>query len=113
MTSELEKVKVEDIVFKENGLVPVVVQNVDTREILMVAYANKDALQKTLETGYAHFWSRSRKRLWMKGESSGNFLKVKRILVDCDNDALIYLAEPLGPTCHTGKISCFFRELEP
>jgi phosphoribosyl-AMP cyclohydrolase len=111
MSLELEKVKIEELVFQENGLIPVVVQNIITKDILMVAYANKEAVAKTFETGYAHFWSRSRKRLWKKGETSGNILKVEKILVDCDRDTLIYLSKPSGPTCHTGKPSCFFSEL--
>ena len=91
MSSEFEKVKIEELVFQENGLIPVIVQNIITKDILMAAYANKEAILKTLETGYAHFWSRSRKRLWKKGETSGNILKVEKILVDCDRDTLIYL----------------------
>ncbi|MCX8188279.1 MAG: phosphoribosyl-AMP cyclohydrolase [Nitrososphaeria archaeon] len=111
MKFDIEYVKLEDLMFKEQWLLPVVVQDVNTKEVLMVAYANKEAVSKTLETGYAHFWSRSRKKLWKKGETSGNFIKVEKILVDCDNDTLLYLAFPTGPTCHTGRVSCFFKEL--
>ena len=107
-----EKVKVEDLVYKENNLIPVVVQDSITKEVLTVAYANVEALKKTLNTGYAHFWSRSRKKIWMKGETSGNYLKVQKVKVDCDNDTLLYLAKPSGPTCHTGNVTCFFNELE-
>lgn len=107
-----EKVKVEDLAYEENNLIPVVVQDSETKEVLMVAYANAEALKKTLDTGYAHFWSRSRKKIWMKGETSGNHLKVHRVKVDCDNDALLYLVKPFGPTCHTGNATCFFKELE-
>lgn len=111
MTVESEEVRVKDLMFKENGLIPVVVQDINTKEILMFAYANEAAVLKTLETGYAHFWSRSRKKLWKKGETSGNFIKVEKILVDCDKDTLIYLSNPIGPACHTGRNTCFFREL--
>lgn len=94
---------------KGGGLVPVVVQDAVTREVLMVGYANREAIEKTIETGYAHFWSRSRGRLWMKGETSGNVVRVEEILVDCDGDAVVYVARPSGPVCHTGSRSCFFR----
>jgi phosphoribosyl-AMP cyclohydrolase len=107
-----EKIKIEDLEYKENNLVPVVVQDSKTKEVLTVAYANAEALNKTLDTGFAHFWSRSRKKMWMKGETSGNYLKVNKVKVDCDNDTLLYLAKPYGPTCHTGNVTCFFKELE-
>ncbi len=97
---------------KGGGLLPVIVQDIETREVLMLAYTNREAVEKTIETGYAHFWSRSRGRLWMKGESSGSVMKVERILVDCDGDAIIYLVKPSGPSCHTGNRTCFFRSLE-
>jgi phosphoribosyl-AMP cyclohydrolase len=77
----------------------------------MLAYANKEAVEKTLQTGYAHYYSRSRKKLWMKGEESGNRQRVLKILVDCDADALIYIVEQTGVACHTGNRSCFYREL--
>ncbi len=89
------------------GLIPVTVVSVASGEVLMQAYANKEALERTLETGYAHFYSRSRGRLWMKGETSGNRLKVLRVVADCDCDGLVYMAIPSGPTCHTGRWSCF------
>ncbi len=108
----IEYAKIEDLTFNEDGLIPVVVQDINTKDVLMVAYANRDAILKTLETGYAHFWSRSRKKLWKKGETSGNYIRVEKILIDCDNDTLIYLSNPTGPACHTGRISCFFKELE-
>lgn len=108
-----EKITIDDLDFeKGGGLLPVVVQDFVTRKILMVAYVNKEALLKTLETGLAHYWSRSRGILWLKGETSGHYQKVVRIEIDCDEDALIYLVEPLGPACHTGNFSCFFRELD-
>jgi phosphoribosyl-AMP cyclohydrolase len=96
---------------RETGLIPVVVQDAVTREVLTLAYANKEALEKTIRTGLSHFYSRSRKRLWMKGEESGNIQHVHEILVDCDGDALIYLVKPEGPACHTGERTCFFRKL--
>jgi phosphoribosyl-ATP pyrophosphohydrolase/phosphoribosyl-AMP cyclohydrolase len=93
----------------ENELLPVVVQNYKTGKILMVAFANKEAVEKTIQTGFAHFWSRSRKKLWKKGEESGNTLKIIGIQTDCDKDALLYFVDPKGNTCHTGVESCFFR----
>jgi len=105
-------IKVDDIDFdKAGGLIPVIVQDFITKDILMLAYANKEAVEYTLKTGYAHFWSRSRRKLWMKGETSGNTLKIVKILIDCDEDTLIYQVKPSGPTCHTGNKSCFYREL--
>ena len=96
---------------KGDGLIPVVVQEYKTREVLMVAYMNEDALKKTLDTGYVTYWSRSRKKLWMKGETSGNTQKVRKILVDCDYDTLLLLVEQKGNACHTGKRSCFHNQL--
>ncbi len=105
--------KVDEIDFKKGGgLVPVVAQDAESREILMLAYANKEALDKTRQTGYAHYYSRSRRRIWMKGEESGNRQKVIKILVDCDADSLIYLVEQTGVACHTGNKSCFYRLVE-
>ena len=97
---------------KLNGLVTVVVQDAHTKEVLMVAFANEEAVRKTLEEGRAYFWSRSRQRLWRKGKESGNEMEVLRVMVDCDGDALLYLVRPKGPACHTGNRSCFFRELD-
>ncbi|MCX8172057.1 MAG: phosphoribosyl-AMP cyclohydrolase [Archaeoglobaceae archaeon] len=97
--------------FKE-GLIPVVVQDVRTGEVLMLAYANESAIQKSLETGFAHYWSRSRNELWMKGRNSGNTQKLVEIRVDCDCDALLYLVEQKGNACHTGNRTCFFRRLD-
>jgi len=92
-------------------LLAVVVQDATTAEVLMVAYANADAVRLTVETGQAWFWSRSRQELWHKGETSGNTMQVREILVDCDADTLLYRVEPAGPACHTGARSCFFRRL--
>jgi len=98
--------------FSDNGLIPVVVQDTKTRDILMMAYANDEAVQLTETTGYAHYYSRSRKKLWKKGEESGHFQRVLRILVDCDEDCLIYEVEQTGAACHTGYRSCFFRTID-
>jgi len=104
--------KINEVDFKKSGgLVPVVAQDAKSGEILMLAYANKEAVEKTIHTGYAHYYSRSRRRLWMKGEESGNRQKVLKILVDCDADSLIYIVEQIGVACHTGNRSCFYREL--
>ncbi len=97
--------------FDAAGLLSAVVQHVGTGEILMVAFMDAEALAKTRETGLAHFHSRSRGRLWMKGETSGHVLRVRRILVDCDQDALVIQALPEGPACHTGATTCFYRVL--
>jgi phosphoribosyl-AMP cyclohydrolase len=97
---------------KGSGLMPVVVQDAASKEVLMVAYANEEALQKTLSTGYAHYWSRSRKKLWMKGETSGHTQKIKRIVADCDYDTLLYMVEQKGPACHTGETTCFHNEIK-
>ncbi|MDJ0271937.1 MAG: phosphoribosyl-AMP cyclohydrolase [Candidatus Caldarchaeum sp.] len=102
-----------DVKFDGGGLVPVVVQDVDTREVLMVAYANAEALRLTFETGFAHFWSRSRQRLWKKGEESGNIMHVVEVRVDCDGDTVLYIVKPTGPACHTGNKTCFYRKLSP
>ena len=89
------------------GLIPVVVQDSASGDVLMVAYANDEALQRTAESGLAHFWSRSRRALWRKGETSGNALRVRELLADCDRDALLMVVEPQGPACHTGARTCF------
>ncbi len=101
-----------DIVWDEKGLVPAVVQDAATGEVLMLAYMNREALERTLATGRAHFYSRKRQRIWMKGEESGNVMEVKEILVDCDRDAVLLKVEPKGPACHTGHKSCFFTSFE-
>jgi phosphoribosyl-AMP cyclohydrolase len=97
---------------KGNGLIPVVVQDAESKAVLMLAYANREALEKTLSTGYAHYWSRSRGKLWMKGETSGHTQKIKRIVADCDYDALLYVVEQKGNVCHTGAPTCFHHEFE-
>jgi phosphoribosyl-ATP pyrophosphohydrolase/phosphoribosyl-AMP cyclohydrolase len=93
------------------GLIPVVVQDASTKQVLMLAYMNAESLKHTIETGETVFWSRSRGELWHKGETSGNFQRVQEIYVDCDGDSLLVLVEPAGPACHTGEISCFFSHL--
>jgi phosphoribosyl-AMP cyclohydrolase len=98
--------------FDANGLLTAVAVDADSREILMLAHMDTEALAKTRETGLAHFHSRSRGRLWMKGESSGHVLKVEEIRVDCDQDALLLIVRPAGPACHTGATSCFYRKLD-
>ncbi|MEA3261876.1 MAG: phosphoribosyl-AMP cyclohydrolase [Pseudomonadota bacterium] len=98
--------------FDANGLLTAVAVDAESREILMLAHMDAEALAKTRETGLAHFHSRSRGRLWMKGESSGHVLKVEQIRVDCDQDALVLVVRPAGPACHTGATSCFYRALD-
>jgi phosphoribosyl-ATP pyrophosphohydrolase/phosphoribosyl-AMP cyclohydrolase len=102
----------EQIKFDERGLVPAIVQDVRTREVLTLAYMNAESLQKTLETRETWFWSRSRSELWHKGGISGNTQRVIEIRRDCDSDALVVLVEPAGPACHTGKRSCFYRSVD-
>jgi phosphoribosyl-AMP cyclohydrolase len=99
------------IKFDANGLVPAIVQDVQTREVLMLAYMNAESLQQTVEKGETYFWSRSRRELWHKGETSGNIQKVVEIFVDCDADTLLLYVEALGPACHTGQRTCFYRNL--
>ena len=98
--------------FDDKGLLTAVVVDAGSSDVLMVAFMDREALDATIATGEAHFHSRSRGRLWKKGESSGNVLKVEEVAVDCDQDALILRCRPVGPTCHTGARSCFYRVLE-
>lgn len=97
--------------FKKSELIPVIVQDVDTKKVLMLGYTNEEAFKNTLETKTVWFYSRSRNKLWNKGETSGNFLFVREIYGDCDDDTILILATPKGPTCHTGRESCFFNEI--
>jgi phosphoribosyl-ATP pyrophosphohydrolase/phosphoribosyl-AMP cyclohydrolase len=99
-----------DLTFDENGLLPVVVQDRRSGDVLMVAWANASALEKTAETGLAHFWSRSRRELWRKGETSGNGMRVVEARSDCDRDTLLLVVDPEGPACHTGSRTCFGEE---
>jgi len=98
--------------FNESGLMPAIVQDANTDQVLMLAWVNRESLHLTLESGETWFWSRSRQQLWHKGATSGNTQKVRQIFYDCDGDTLLIRVEPAGPACHTGAVSCFFRELE-
>src|SRR5918992_1544367 len=102
----------EPIAFDEDGLVPCVMQDWASGEVLTLAYMNEEALRRTRETGAVHFYSRSRGELWRKGERSGNVQRVRQLRYDCDGDALVALVEPAGPSCHTGERSCFYRDLD-
>ena len=107
-----EETRQLELKFDDKGLVTAVAQEASTREILMLAHMNADAVRLTQETGEAHFWSRSRGRLWKKGETSGNILAVREILVDCDQDALVLIVDAAGPACHTDRRSCFYRKID-
>lgn len=100
-------VQIEELKFDERGLIPAIVQDSTTQVVLMQAYMNKESLAKSIESGKVTFWSRSRQKLWTKGEESGNFLNLVDILADCDKDSLLVKAEPVGPTCHTGADTCW------
>lgn len=105
--------KIPDLKYDSNGLVPAIIQDAKDNEVLMMAYMNEASLQKTLETGYTHFWSRSRQKFWKKGETSGHVQEVKSILYDCDKDTLLIKVAQRGPgACHTGHRSCFFTDIE-
>ena len=106
MAFDFSKIK-----FDAQGLVPAVVQDVQTNAVVMLAYMNKESLKLTLETGYTWFWSRSRQELWNKGATSGNLQKVVEMYYDCDGDALLFKAELSGPACHTGEYSCFHNPI--
>ena len=104
----------DPIRFDEDGLVPCVMQDARTGEVLTLAYMNQEALARTRETGDVHFWSRSREELWRKGATSGNTMRLRALRYDCDEDALVALVDPAGPACHTGERSCFYRgDTEP
>jgi phosphoribosyl-AMP cyclohydrolase len=98
--------------FNEKGLIPAIIQDADTGEVLMLGYMNEESLRRTKATGEAWFYSRSRKKLWHKGETSGNVIKVVKIWRDCENNSLLVKGHPTGPVCHTGNKNCFFTELE-
>lgn len=97
---------------KGNGLVPVIVQEASTKDVLMLAYMNEESLNKTLETGIATYYSRSRQGLWVKGETSGHYQYVKEIKIDCDEDTILLIVDQVGAACHTGAHSCFYRDLK-
>ncbi len=105
---KMEKINYE----KMNGLIPSIIQDDVTNEVLMLGFMNEDSLEITMKTKKATFWSRTRKKLWTKGETSGNFLFVKKIYLDCDNDTILIKVAPKGPTCHTGNKTCFFKEIK-
>jgi phosphoribosyl-ATP pyrophosphohydrolase/phosphoribosyl-AMP cyclohydrolase len=105
-------VLIKELKFDGDGLIPVVVQDFRSNEVLMVAYMNREALDKSMETGMAHYWSRSRKKLWKKGETSGHYQYIKSICVDCDGDTILLKVEQKEAACHTGHYSCFYRELD-
>lgn len=103
----------KELRFDEKGLIPAIIQDINTGEVLMMAYMNENSLRMTMETGYTHFWSRSRQKYWKKGETSGNVQEVKEILVDCDADTLLIKVIQHGSgACHTGKRTCFYRNIE-
>ena len=102
---------IENIKFDEKGLVPAIAQDADTGEVLMLGYMNEEALRRTLSSGEAWFYSRSRKQLWHKGETSGHRIKVRSVWKDCDSDTILIIGAPTGPVCHTGNKTCFFQKL--
>lgn len=102
----------DQVKFDERGLVPCIAQDADSGEVLTLAYANAEALKLTVETGELHFFSRSRGKLWRKGEESGHVQKLRQLRIDCDGDAVLAMVEPTGPACHTGERTCFYRDVE-
>jgi phosphoribosyl-ATP pyrophosphohydrolase/phosphoribosyl-AMP cyclohydrolase len=102
----------QQLKFDEKGLIPAIIQDDDTGEVLMLGYMNEEALRRTLTSGEVWFYSRSRQELWHKGDTSGNRLLVRQVREDCDSDAILVRARPLGPVCHTGNKNCFFQELK-
>ena len=108
-----DSLSISDLDFEKfSGLLPVIAQEQASGKVLMLAYANLEAVRKTQETGYAHYWARSRNTLWKKGESSGHVQQITEVLVDCDEDTLLYKVSQTGPACHTGEKSCFFKKLQ-
>jgi phosphoribosyl-AMP cyclohydrolase len=103
---------VSGLKFDERGLIPAIVQDADSNQVLMLAYMNLEALQATLSSGETHFWSRSRQELWHKGATSGNIQRLVDLWYDCDGDTLLVRVHPAGPACHTGNVTCFFTRLE-
>lgn len=103
---------IPELIYNEQGLIPCIVQDVDTKDVLMMAWMNADALERTLESGEMVFWSRSRRELWHKGATSGNVQKLVELRYDCDADTLLAFVHPAGPACHTGARSCFFRAID-
>ena len=109
----MSEINFDEIRFDERGLIPAIVQNAATREVLTLAYMNRESLQRTIETKQTWFWSRSRNELWHKGATSGNTQEVVNLALDCDRDAIVVLVNPAGPACHTGAISCFDTGTRP
>lgn len=109
----METVAIDSLRFDANDLIPAIVQDAETNQVLMMAYMNVESLQLTLETNETHFWSRSRQELWHKGATSGNVQKVVEVRVDCDADTLLIRVQPAGPACHTGEQTCFYRKYKP
>ena len=107
----MDFVDIDSLSFNEDGLIPAVVQDESTRDVLMVAWMSRESLRRTIDSGQTWFWSRSRAELWHKGATSGNTQDVRSILVDCDGDCLLVLVAPAGPACHTGATTCFYRAL--
>ena len=107
------QIPMHEIKFDSNGLIPAIVQDAETRDVLMLAYMNQESLRLTLEKGETVFWSRSRRALWHKGATSGNVQRVVDIRIDCDQDTLLIRVHPAGPACHTGNQTCFYRDLYP
>ncbi len=105
------QISIDEIKFDASGLIPAIVQDIETKDVLMLAYMNKDSLLLTLEKGETVFWSRSRKEIWHKGATSGNVQRVVEVRMDCDQDTLLILVHPAGPACHTGNQTCFYRDL--
>jgi phosphoribosyl-ATP pyrophosphohydrolase/phosphoribosyl-AMP cyclohydrolase len=105
------KIELSKVAFDERGLIPAIIQDASSREVLTLAYMNAESLEKTLESNETWFWSRSRRELWHKGATSGNTQRVLEVRQDCDSDALVVLVEPAGPACHTGKRTCFYRDI--
>ena len=103
---------IDTLKFDENGLVPAIVQDGNNQTVLMLGFMNRESLLRTVDEGKVCFWSRSRQKFWLKGETSGMFLQVRSIRVNCENNSLLILAEPIGPTCHTGHESCYYREAQ-
>ena len=100
-----------DLLFQKSDLIPVIVQHAENKDVLMLGFTNREAVELTLKTGTAWFWTRSRQELWNNGATSGHYLHVRKIMTDCDTDTLLYLCVPQGPTCHTGARSCFFNDI--
>ncbi|MHB1340867.1 MAG: phosphoribosyl-AMP cyclohydrolase [Coriobacteriia bacterium] len=113
MNRERRDLGVADLTFDERGLIPVIVQQYDTLEVLMMAWMDTEAIERTMDSGRAWYWSRSRQAYWMKGESSGHVQEVKELRYDCDADALLLAVDQVGPACHTNERSCFYRTLYP